>query len=176
MNSTAPEVRELYNQYRPPRYAVRTVKTLLRTVPDKYLQGLECVVLTNQSGQSRSQRLGKVTSRKRRILKGNVIGFYHPAGRESPAWIELFVDKLELAAYRYSWLPIAREAIFGYVLFHEVGHHIHATVAPEYKEKEDVAENWRRKLTKNFLRKKYWFLIPFRKSLSKILKALAESA
>ena len=35
-----------------------------------------------------------------------------------------------------------RDIGFGHVLFHEIGHHIHNTVRPEYDEKEDVADKW----------------------------------
>jgi len=58
------------------------------------------------------------------------------------------------------WLPLLRNIGFGFVLFHELGHHIHYTIRPEYAEKEDVADNWAGKLTVNLIRKKYWYLVP----------------
>jgi len=168
------EVREFYNQYGPPKYAARTVRKLIRAVPDRYLGGLECVVLTNQSGLPRRFRLGKVTSRKRRVPQTYVIGRYHRATRTSQAWIELFVDKLSVAGGD-SLVPFKREAVYGYVLFHEIGHHIHATIAPEHREKEDVADDWRRKLMLGFFRKEYWYLWPFRTPIRKLLKAWART-
>jgi hypothetical protein len=66
-----------------------------------------------------------------------------------------------------------RDGSFGDVLFHEIGHHIHATVRPEHREKEDVAEDWRKKLWGNFGRKKYWYLVPIAKPLSKLVKSFA---
>ncbi len=40
------------------------------------------------------------------------------------------------------WLriPLIREGKIADVLFHEIGHHIHFTCRPEYREKEDVAD------------------------------------
>ena len=32
--------------------------------------------------------------------------------------------------------------MYGGVLLHEVGHHIHATVAPKHSAKEDFVEHW----------------------------------
>jgi len=48
------------------------------------------------------------------------------------------------------------------VLYHELGHHVHYFIRPEYKEKEDVADDWRNRFMANFLRKKYWYAVwPF---------------
>ena len=58
------------------------------------------------------------------------------------------------------WLPIAREVVFGDVLFHELGHHIHKTIRPEHTEKEDVADKWASKLNADFVRKKYRYAMP----------------
>ena len=66
------------------------------------------------------------------------------------------------------WLPIAREIVFGHVLFHEVGHHIHTTIRPEHIEREDVADTWARKLGANFLRKKYWYAVPVLVPMAKV--------
>jgi len=49
---------------------------------------------------------------------------------------------------------------FADVLYHEVGHHIHATRRPEYRDKEDVAEAWSAKLSRGFFQSRYWYLFP----------------
>lgn len=175
MDSKETAIREFYNDYQPPKYAARTVRKLIRTVPEKYLQGLECVVLTNQSGLPRKRRLGKVTSRKRSHLRSSIVGLYHPMHYGEKAWIELFVDKLEVGIYRYWWIPLLREMAFAWVLFHEIGHHIDYTMKPEFREKEDVADDWCKRLLKNFFRKEYWYLIPVRKPLARLVKAFARS-
>jgi hypothetical protein len=56
------------------------------------------------------------------------------------------VDKIAGHHKGRLWFPFALEFAFGDVLLHEVGHHIHATAAPEYSDKEEVAERWRKEL------------------------------
>jgi hypothetical protein len=133
----------------------------LLAVPDKYLRGLDCVVLMNLGGLSRRDRVGRVWSRKRRVDKSYILGRYHPSSRNSLPYIELRVDKIIEGLKGISLrLPFLRELVFGHVLFHELGHHIHYTIRPEHKEKEDVADKWAGKLNANFIRKKYWYALP----------------
>ena len=54
-------------------------------------------------------------------------------------------------------IPFMRTAVFGHVLFHEIGHPIHRLIRPEYKEKEGVANKWAGRVNPNFMRKKYWY-------------------
>ena len=61
---------------------------------------------------------------------------------------------------KFLWLPFLRELVFGHVLFLELGHHVHYTIRPEHKEREDVADKWAGKLNVNFIRKKYWYALP----------------
>ena len=90
------------------------------------------------------------------------------AANSSP-WIELRVDKIvEGLRGTPRWLPIARDIVFGHVLFHELGHHIHRTIRPEHTEKEDVADNWAEKLNANFIRKKYWYAMPMLVPMAKV--------
>ncbi len=130
-------------------------------MPDKYLKGLDCVVLTNETGLSRKDRVGRVWSRKRKFDKSRVLGLYHGGSRNPSPYIELRVDKiimgLEGVALR---VPLLRKVGFGHVLFHELGHHIHHTIRPEHNEKEDVADKWSGRLNANFVRKKYWYALP----------------
>lgn len=74
------------------------------------------------------------------------------------------------------WLPLLRNIGFGLVLFHELGHHIHHTIRPEYTEKEDVAENWAAKLTVNLIRKRYWYLVPLLVPCVKLYKMVRGKA
>ena len=142
---------------------------LLLTVPDKYLNGLDCILLTNEAGLPRKDRIGKVWSRKRKADKSRILGRYHGRSRSSLPYIELRVDKivrrLPAVPFRIAFL---RELWFGHVLFHEVGHHIHNTIRPEHTEREDVADKWASKLNANFIRKKYWYAVPFLVLVSKV--------
>jgi hypothetical protein len=127
----------------------------------------------NLGGLSRRDRVGKVWSRKSRVDKSYILGRYHPRSRSSLPYIELRVDKIIAGLKgKFLWFPFLRELVFGHVLFHEVGHHIHYTIRPEYKEKEDVADKWAGKLTANFIRKKYWYALPIIVPAAKIYTSM----
>jgi hypothetical protein len=93
---------------------------------------------------------------------GNTAGLYHGKWQGKPAWIEIFVDKTMYDNGRYRWVlrvPFIRDIFLSNVLFHEIGHHIHATAQPEYREKEDVADQWKVKLQKCYMRSRYPMLL-----------------
>jgi hypothetical protein len=46
------------------------------------------------------------------------------------------------------------------LLFHQLGHHIHRVHRPEYEGKENVADKWSKRLTRKFMSKRYWYLLP----------------
>jgi hypothetical protein len=155
------DIKEAYREFDPPVNASRIVNQLLCYVPDKYLTGLDCVVLTNEGALSRRDRVGRVWSRKRKADKSRILGRYHPARRNALPYIELRVDKiLEGLPGLTRRIPLIRNVVFGHVLFHEIGHHIHYTIRPEYREKEDVADDWAKKMNGKFMRTNYWYLIP----------------
>jgi hypothetical protein len=172
--ATGTVIREFYNDFVPPRYVRKLVTNLLFSVPAKYLRGLDCVVLTNQSGAPRRHRLGKATSRKRRVPQSGVLGRYHHAHHGKAAWIELFVDNLSAPVSSHPMIPFFRTAIFAHVLFHEVGHHIDATIRPEFREKEDVADSWSKRLGRNYFRERYRFPRPVAKLIGWVMKAIAQ--
>lgn len=155
------KVREAYRDYTPSVDAAVVVRQLLDTVPEKYLRGLDCVLLTNEAGLPRRDRIGRVWSRKRKFDKSRVLGRYHGQTRNHSAYIELRVDKIVRWIDNVPAAFLFRKVLFGHILFHEIGHHIHRTIRPEYKEKEDVADNWVGKLNVNFVRQKYWYAVPF---------------
>ena len=160
MDHSPPKIVESYRDYEPPFDAARVVRTLLSTVPEKYLRGLDCIVLNNFESLSRRARLGKTWSRKRKVSMSQARGLYHQKWQGKPPWIEIHVDQtLSSISSKLLWIPPVREFCVGNVLFHELGHHIHYLIRPEYKEKEDVADNWSTRFTVNFFRKKYWYAI-----------------
>jgi hypothetical protein len=138
-------------------------------VPDKYLAGLDCIVLTNEAGLSRRDRVGKVWSRRRKYDKSRVLGRYHGGSRNRLSYIELRVDKIVSGLSKTVLrVPLLRDLGFGSVLFHEIGHHIHRTIRPEHSEKEDVADSWAGRLNVNFVRKNYWYAFPVLLAASKV--------
>jgi hypothetical protein len=130
-------------------------------VPANYLVGLKTVVLANQAAVTRDERRRKVWSRNRKVRLAGTRGAYSYATNSSPATIWLYVDNIcrsEPAWWRK--IPVLRYMVPSDVLYHEIGHHIQATHRPVHDEREDVADDWRRKLWANFLRKRYWYLFP----------------
>lgn len=153
-------IEEAFKDFIPPVNARKVVDRLLSGVPQKYLSGLKTVVLTNAGGFSHTRRRRKTRSRRRKVAIRECSGLYHRKSRGAPARIEIFVDNL--CAGWPSWvlrISLCRDVAFAEVLFHELGHHIHKTQAPEHKEREDVAEKWERQLTDIYLWPKYWYIM-----------------
>src|SRR5687768_11769088 len=78
---------EYYRNYSPPFDASKSVRELLRHVPDKYLLGLHGVTLTN-SQSTRRLRRGKIRSQKRKVNLADCKGLYR-SGQ-----VTLLVDKI----------------------------------------------------------------------------------
>src|SRR5882762_160352 len=156
-----PELVESYRDFEPPADFKQVVETLLAYVPPKYLVGLKKIILTNSSALSRDQRKQKTWSRNHKVRLSECRGSYFRATKSSSATVWLYVDNI--VRHEPAWIarvPLLRYMEPSNVLYHEIGHHIHATSKPAYKECEDVAEEWRRKLLGNFARKRFWYLRP----------------
>ena len=69
-----------------------------------------------------------------------------------------------------------REMLFGDVLFHEIGHHIRATVQPEFREKEDVADGWKLRLTRQYTRFRHPWLRAFPSPFQPLIKMLSKAS
>lgn len=160
----APRIPKVVTQYssayKPPFNVTRLIERMLESVPPKYLVGLSEVVLTNASGLSRARRRGVTKSRRKKVKILNTRGLYHPAWQGRRAWIEIFVDTTLRLWEKGFWLKISffREMDLGDVLFHELGHHIHYAVRPEYSEEEDVADVWKVRLHRNYTQRRHRLL------------------
>jgi hypothetical protein len=155
--SRLPEVFVSFSGYKPPFDPEPLVRRMIDSVPRKYLVGLKSVVITNSNGLSRKRRRSRVKHRARRVSMTEARGAYHPAYRGHPPWIEIFVDNC-LKGWEKGWwlkVPFIREGRLAGVLFHEIGHHIHYTVRPEYREKEDVADVWKVRLENGYYKQRY---------------------
>jgi hypothetical protein len=156
-----PEVVEVYRDYAPPKCVRRIVDDLLKAVPPRYLTGLQAIVLTNQAAQTRDKRRKKVWRRNRKVQLAKALGYYSPASRSSQATISLHVDNIFQS--QPSWtlrVPFLRFVYIAPVLYHEIGHHIHAVHRPIYEGKENVADDWSRYLSRRFYLKHYWYAQP----------------
>ena len=70
------------------------------------------------------------------------------------------------------YIPFVRDTIFAHILFHEVGHHLDREMSSPGRGGETPAENRSKRLTFTFVRKKYWYLVPFLKPTLAVLKLL----
>ncbi len=149
---------EAYVDFTPSLDYSAMTQRLLSTVPDKYLVGLDSVVLCNFSGQSRKQRIGSIAQNGRRIRRTRIAGLYRRRRGEN-AWIQIFVDKVGTPPRYIRWFQPLRDILFGQVLYHELGHHAHR-IRPEYRESEHVADSWAARFTANHIKRRYWYLYP----------------
>jgi len=162
LESNLPKIVESYRDFEPRSNFRNDVETLLRYVPPKYLVGLNSIVLTNRAGLTRDKRKQKVWSRNRKVRLAESLGSYSRAWKSSPATVWLYVDNIMGAeATWWNRVPLLRYMMPGEVLYHEIGHHIHVVHRPIHEGRENVAEDWSRKLWGRFCRKHYWYLFPF---------------
>lgn len=177
-----PRVVESFWDYSPPFDVSSLVTRMLESVPPRYLLGLREVVLTNKAGLSRSRRRSVTKSRGRKVKIVQTRGLYHPAWKGKQAWIEIFVDSTSSGYEKGLWrwllhFGYLRETELGGVLFHEIGHHIDKTLRPEFREKEDIADDWSGKLSRHwFRRERPWamrLIRVFRLSLRIVAATLA---
>jgi hypothetical protein len=162
-----PEIVENYRSFTPAKDLGPTVRMLLEYVPVHHLAGVRFIELTN-STVIRERRRGKTWSRGKRVRFSECLGLY--CGDH----VELFVDEIIQTPPTWVWrVPVLRAMWIGSVLFHEIGHHIHFTQRPEHREREDVADEWKKRLMRGFLRKRYWYLVPVWKPVAWIVRQYA---
>jgi len=161
-NSQRIAICESYKDFSPPSWIHRSVTRLIDGVPEKYLSGLHSVILTNIDGLNHHRRRHKTIYKKRNVSVNECRGLYHQERQGQSATIELFIDKI---IYRWPALilkmPLSQDMLLADVLYHEIGHHIHKTRAPEHRERENVADDWGKKLGRLYFRQQYRWLKPF---------------
>jgi hypothetical protein len=142
-----------YKDYRPPKQACRSIERLLSTLPEGYLNGLSSVVLTNGSriGAGKTQRV-----KGRKFRRSSCLGFYHHADDENGAWIQIVVDNLvgNLPAW-FCRSKFLLDMVLAHTVYHEVGHHLDATIGAPARSGEAAADEWARRLTANHFRRRY---------------------
>lgn len=163
----AVEVVEFYRSYEPPPGARPAVEAVLARLPARYLFGLGSVVLRDVGSLVGGEKRGKTWSRAKKaggrgVRYTEVMGLYRRARRGRAASIDLFVDQVLHGTHdRYLRSPVVLEVALGSTLFHELGHHLHVTQAREHREREEVAEKWRRTLLRacfgrGYFLRRYW--------------------
>ena len=157
------QIVESYRNYKPPFPVVPIVEDLVKCVPEKYLRGLDAIVLTNAGGQSRRARRRTTRARGRKVWVSTSRGFYKPPYAGRKPYIQLHVDLICGPTLKRRWwlaplaAPFARRWRFAHVLYHELGHHIHRTQRPEHRERENVADGYMHALLKRLYVRR-WYL------------------
>jgi hypothetical protein len=169
--SNAITVIENYGDWVPPSYVRATVEALVKSVPEKHLAGLESIILTTTIASNRSFRRKKVKHRGqvRRRVEAN--GSYQPAWPGHAAFIRLYVNNI-LAPYppAASRASLISKLLLADTLFHEIGHHIHLTKALEFRNREDVADEWADRLTRQYFGRKYWLVVRLTRLIVRLYK------
>jgi len=148
--SKLPDIVDDYRDYTPPKWVRPAVVRLLEAMEPGQLAALNAVVLRN-SGRLGKGKTSRVRGRKYR--QRECLGFYHPAGRDGGAWIELVVDNI--VRNRTPRLNFARDLIIGPTLFHEIGHHLHETIGSAKRGGEDSADDWSARLMSSHIDTRY---------------------
>lgn len=154
------DIEEYYKDFSCPFSASRTVKYLLLGIPRKYYDSLGKVMLTNSKALNRKARRGKTWARGKKYKLNECRGWYNREWKGEPAEIVILVDNVLKSWPRWKLLfPLFKSLVLSDVLFHELGHHIHRTMVPEYKEEEDVADRWKERLSRTYYLRRYWYTI-----------------
>jgi len=159
------EIVEAYKDWLPPIDGRAAVTAAVSAIPSEHLIGIDRVVLTNAGGLNRAQRRKKTKHRGKTRHSREALGTYAQPWQGRAAYINLFVDNIIAQCPRAAKLPPIRNALFADILFHEIGHHIHVTRTKQFREREDVADDWARSLGELYLRGKRWYLAPLIKLL-----------
>jgi hypothetical protein len=162
-------IREAYRNYSPPKWVRPTVERLLAGAAAPVSQ-LGAVVLTNGAavGEGKTRR---VAGRKYR--RDVCLGFYRRKHGSEPASIELVIDNT-IAGLRFPFLrfELFREIVVARTLFHELGHHLDATIGAPARSGEAAAEAWRYRLSQEYFQKQYWWLKPLARILRPVVKRM----
>lgn len=165
-----PDVHERYSRYVPPAWLRPTVERLLGSLAPEHIEQLESIVLTDQSaiGKGKTRR---VAGRKYR--RSDCRGFYHARSNRGKAWIELIADNIVASAPgRLLWFQFVRDMYVAETLYHEIGHHLDASVGAAKRSGEAAAEDWRRRLSRIHFRQRYRRIAPLLKLLAAVLRMI----
>jgi hypothetical protein len=163
------EIIENYKDHVAPAYVRQSIERLVSSLSPEHIGGLQSIVLTN-SGAVGSGKTHRIRGRKyRRNACG---GFYHHATQTDRAWIEIIVDTTIPPLPRLlTFFRAVPDLLLANSLYHEVGHHLDATIGSASRAGEAAAEDWRRRLTKIHTRKRYWYLVPLFLLIRMLFKA-----
>ena len=154
------KIEENYKEYIPHPKIKKSIKRMISNVPQKRLLGIHVIILTNTKALNNKKRRQKTKSRKRKVALNKCLGWYIQKWDKNPAYIELLIDNIfENIPKWFYYSDFLVDIVLSSTVYHEIGHHIHYTQAPEFNEREDVAEKWKKKLSKKYFTRKYWYIV-----------------
>ena len=147
-------IREGYGAYVAPKWVRPTVDRLLSSLDSSHVTGLSGIVLTDAV---QSTNGGQGNRSQRQVT----LGKYYRRRNGEPAWIELTVDEI-LKEFRapFHKLQYSRDLVIARVLYHELGHHLHATRRGIGRAPESSAEAWQTRLSRIHFSHRYGYLKP----------------
>ncbi len=163
---------ENYRGYTPPLGVTKTVERLLSSIPPGHLAGIESVVLTNALtlGAGKTNRI-----RGRKQERKACLGFYHPASSDSGPWIELIIDNIvPMPLPRMFRWSFVYDLIFSDTVFHEVGHHLDATIGSPSRTGENAADSWASILRRRYFREHHRIASFLLYGIAKVLRPTAD--
>lgn len=166
------EITETFQDRVPPKWIRPTVERLLQSVPEEFLTGLGTVVLTDSAtiGRGKTHRV-----RGRKYARKDCLGFYHHGTRQDVAWIELVADNmLTRVPSPLFTSQFIRDVVVSWTLYHEIGHHLHATLSSRGRSDEGGAEDWRRHLSRRHFTEHYWYLEPVVRGTTRALAGIRQ--
>jgi len=98
-------------------------------------------------------------------------GFYRRKHTGSAASIDIVVDNVVAGYHPFLFaFRVFREHLVADVLFHELGHHLDATIGAAAPSGEAAAEDWSRRLARSYFQRRYWWLRPIAKVLLPLVR------
>lgn len=131
-----------------PNRLEKNTQKIIKCVPDKYLRGINSIILVNQIVYKNGKSVG---------------GIYIPPTKNEPAHIKIAIDVIYKGVPKFVfYLPFIKKFLLAGVLFHEIGHHNQLSNANlKKKDWEKHAEKFANKM----LKKVFWpwlvLFIPF---------------
>jgi len=156
-SEATPRVLEHYGSVRSRPKLRGAIERMLWHLPRGYFARFGHVTLRDSGSLTRKERAKREKAGPSRHLLGT---YYGPTAGQ-PAHIDLFVDAIfDGRSTLLVRVPPVRDVLLGRALYHELGHHLQRGVHPEHRDREEVAEEWRRRLLRTYFRKTYWYLLP----------------
>jgi hypothetical protein len=160
------EIKECYS-VKPFFNPKASVERLLAGISKEYISGLATVILRDSDSLNHDRRRAKVFRLGKKVRISKCEGVYHEAWKGEPAWIEIFIDNVipdvkDSALFRLLMrFSFIQDVYLSGALYHEIGHHIHKTQKPEYGEREQIADRWKKRLKKAYIQRRYWYIVPW---------------